>query len=57
MAKSFRKFHEDSSYGGDEWGDSDSRIRQKDAQLQSRREQRRKKTSERNAALEPKDSE
>jgi hypothetical protein len=55
MAKSFRKFREDTSYSSDEWEDEDYDAQKKDANLQSRRVKRRNKKSERNAAMEPKD--
>jgi hypothetical protein len=43
MAKSFRKFRED-SYG--DWDDQDNDIREKHKKMESRRDQRRKKLSE-----------
>lgn len=54
MAKSFKKYREDSY--DNEWDDDDRDIRQKDMRMQSRRDQRRQKTTEKFSAMDEDDS-
>lgn len=54
MAKSFKKFREE---WDDDWSDDDNDTRSKDWKLQARRDQRRKKTSEKLSRFENMDDE
>ncbi len=54
MPKTFKKFRED---WDDEWEDSDYDRRQKDHKLKDRREQRKKKVSEKFANFDNRDDE
>lgn len=54
MTKSFKKFREE---WDDEWGDNDEDRRGKDWKLRDRRDQRKKKTSERLSRFDERDDE
>jgi hypothetical protein len=54
MTKSFKKFREEWS---NEWGENDDDFQGKDRKLRERRENRRKKTSEKLSRFDDKDGE